>query len=129
MPNTAIALYWIFLYWASSTRHIFAVLPSRGLWQRSCQNSLENAPLKSIPVKCLSTRTHQIWPRISPYAIWYERILNEDNIEGELYWLTQHENTIGLSAHQVIFSKFYFSLSLLTNNFIYQSIWSSSLLS
>ena len=47
--------------------------------------------MKSLPLNFISTRTHQIWPRISLSAMGYEEILNVENLEGELKWLKQQE--------------------------------------
>ena len=48
------------------------------------------------------TRTHQIWPRISLCAIWYEGILNVDIFEGWTLLAQPAGKTLGLSAHWVI---------------------------
>ena len=81
------AQYVNFLYWASSTGRIFS-----RLWHDSSQISLEGAPMKSSPMNCLSSRTHQTWPRISLCAKCYEGILNVDNFRGEgHYMLTKQE--------------------------------------
>ena len=75
----------------------FPALPSWGLWHGSPKNSLEVASLKSPPISCLSTRTHQIWPRIFLGAMCYEGILN---FCGSSSW-----KTLDLSAHWVIRSQ------------------------
>ena len=53
--------------------------------------------MKFLPLNFLSTRTHHIWPRFSLSAMCYEGILNVENLERELEWLTHQENTESVS--------------------------------
>ena len=87
LENTHFAL-WNFSrtgwgYTASSDIY-YPVLLSWGLCFGSSKNSPEGAPMKSLPLNFLSSRTHQIWPRTYLSAMCYEGILNIDNFEGKL---------------------------------------------
>ena len=75
----------------------YPVLPSWGLCCGSSKNSPEGAPVKFLPLNFLSTRTHHIWPRFSLSAMCYEGILNVENLERQLEWLTHPENTESVS--------------------------------
>ena len=76
---------------------VYPVLPSWGLCCGSSKNSPEGAPVKFLPLNFLSTRTHHIWPRFSISAMCYEGILNVENFERQLGWLTHQENTESVS--------------------------------
>ena len=53
--------------------------------------------MKSHALNFLSTRTLQLWPRTSLSAMCYEGILQEENFERQLEWLTRQENTESVS--------------------------------
>ena len=78
---------------------------SKGLWRASFKNSQVSAPLKSPHPNYVSTRTHQIWPKMSLIAKWYEGNLKIDNFERETLVAHPARKVLGMSARWVICSQ------------------------